>query len=92
MSWDQALLRKYSSTSHFRLLNQLRNELRAQAISRASEVRGQSMQSKPVKVVLPKTNKRDQIPEDSFDENNTDQNKLEQSGSFRDRLNAIDMR
>ena len=27
MSWDPVLLRKYSSTGHFRLLNQLKNDL-----------------------------------------------------------------
>ena len=27
MSWDPALLRKYSSTGHFRLLNQLKGDL-----------------------------------------------------------------
>ena len=34
MSWDPELLRKYSSTGHFRLLNQVRNELKAKPIIR----------------------------------------------------------
>jgi hypothetical protein len=34
MAWDPALLRKYNSTSHFRLLNQIRSELRDQPIQR----------------------------------------------------------
>lgn len=34
MAWDPALLRKYNTTSHFRLLNQIRSELREQPIQR----------------------------------------------------------
>lgn len=34
MSWDPSLLRKYNITSHFRLLNQVRSELREQPIQR----------------------------------------------------------
>jgi hypothetical protein len=34
MAWDPALLRKYNTTSHFRLLNQIRTELRDQPIQR----------------------------------------------------------
>jgi hypothetical protein len=34
MAWDPALLRKYNTTSHFRLLNQVRSELRDQPIQR----------------------------------------------------------
>ena len=34
MSWDPSLLRKYPLTSHFRLLNQVRSELREQPIQR----------------------------------------------------------
>ena len=29
MKWDQGLVRKYGSTNHYRLLNQLRNEVKA---------------------------------------------------------------
>ncbi len=34
MAWDPSLLRKYNITSHFRLLNQVRSELRDQPIQR----------------------------------------------------------
>lgn len=34
MAWDPALLRKYNTTGHFRLLNQVRAELREQPIQR----------------------------------------------------------
>ena len=34
MSWDPVLLRKYSSTGHFRLLNQLKNDLNKRGLNR----------------------------------------------------------
>ena len=34
MAWDPSLLRKYNITSHFRLLNQVRSELRDQPLQR----------------------------------------------------------
>ena len=34
MAWDPALLRKYTTTNHFKLLNQIRSELREQPIQR----------------------------------------------------------
>ena len=34
MGWDPALLRKYSSTGHFRLLNQLKNDLSKRGLNR----------------------------------------------------------
>ena len=34
MSWDPSVLRKYSTTSHFRLLNQVRSELKSSPLSR----------------------------------------------------------
>lgn len=37
MAWDPAVLRKYNSTGHFRLLNQVRSELKANPIERPVE-------------------------------------------------------
>ncbi|WP_411867929.1 hypothetical protein [Vulcanococcus limneticus] len=37
MAWDPAVLRKYNSTGHFRLLNQVRSELKANPIERPAE-------------------------------------------------------
>jgi len=34
MSWDPAILRKFNTTGHFRLLNQLRGELKAHPLPR----------------------------------------------------------
>ncbi|MBM5828572.1 MAG: hypothetical protein FJ050_11125 [Cyanobacteria bacterium M_surface_7_m2_040] len=37
MSWDPGVLRKYNTTGHFRLLNQLRSELKANPLVRPAE-------------------------------------------------------
>jgi hypothetical protein len=37
MAWDPAVLRKYNTTGHFRLLNQVRSELKANPIERSPE-------------------------------------------------------
>jgi len=37
MAWDPAVLRKYNTTGHFRLLNQLRTELRDNPLIRPGE-------------------------------------------------------
>jgi hypothetical protein len=36
MAWDPALLRKYSSTNHYKLLNQVRSDLKELPIQRSS--------------------------------------------------------
>jgi len=36
MAWDPALLRKFNATGHFRLLNQVRSELKSNPIKRAA--------------------------------------------------------
>jgi hypothetical protein len=37
MAWDPAVLRRYNTTGHFRLLNQLRSELRDNPLIRPGE-------------------------------------------------------
>ena len=37
MGWDPAVLRKYNTTGHFRLLNQVRNEIRDHPLIRPGE-------------------------------------------------------
>lgn len=59
MAWDPALLRKYNSTNHFKLLNQVRNDLKEQPIQRSSrsearaearsEARAEARQDAPVR-------------------------------------------
>jgi hypothetical protein len=41
MAWEPSVLRKYNTTGHFRLLNQLRSELKANPLVRPQE--GQSI-------------------------------------------------
>ena len=91
-------MRKYNATGHFRLLNQLRSELKSQPIirqerqaeptgrqgspTRTVEVRPQGFQGgrsrRPLQVSASDSYSR------PLEANN--------SSSFRDRLNAIDMR
>tara|TARA_B100000700_G_C14800204_1_gene740175 strand:+ start:425 stop:763 length:339 start_codon:yes stop_codon:yes gene_type:complete len=47
MKWDFALIKKFSSTSHSRLLNQVRNELKSSPICRTHIVR-ELNDSKPI--------------------------------------------
>ena len=92
-SWDPALLRKFSSTGHFRLLNQLKGDLRKKPLDRDHRTgqlkslggnRGASQRSTPARSVEPAPTPLLETPPPI--------NKDEQPKSFRDRLNAIDMR
>ena len=93
MIWDPALLRKFSSTGHFRLLNQLRSDLKKRPLgrdatsgelrmpgsnrpSRANSVRATVVQSEPLQL----------------DGDRRQTQERETPRTFRDRLNAIDMR
>ena len=92
MSWDQALLRKFSSTGHFRLLNQVRSELKSQPLNRDAETGKLLLQARPHHGQSVRQQRRpNPVPEDqpilSIEETIEDTPK-----SFRERLNAIDMR
>ena len=93
-SWDPALLRKFSSTGHFRLLNQLKGDLRKKPLDRDQRTgqlkslsgnRGAIRRSSPSRIVEP-------TPAPVVMDTATPISKDEQPKSFRDRLNAIDMR
>ena len=96
-SWDPALLRKFSSTGHFRLLNQLKGDLRKKPLDRDQRTgqlkslggnRGASRRSSPSRVAEPAP-----VPAPTpVVETVTPLIKDHQPRSFRDRLNAIDMR
>ena len=50
MAWDPSLLRKYNTTGHFRLLNQLRGELKDQPIQRPlSTTRPEATRRNPIR-------------------------------------------
>jgi hypothetical protein len=104
MGWDPVLLRKYNTTGHFRLLNQVRSELkgnplirprqgetvgaanRSKGLIRALEVRpqagGYSRRSRP-----PAAPPQPVVPLEPVDDSANGG-----GTTFRDRLNAIDMR
>ena len=94
-SWDPALLRKFSSTGHFRLLNQLKGDLRKKPLDRDQRTgqlktlggnRGATRRSTATRSIEPApapTTVVETAPPITKDD---------QPKSFRDRLNAIDMR
>jgi hypothetical protein len=98
MPWDPSVLRKYSSTSHFRLLNQVRGELKSQPLTRHPD--GE------INVGLTRRGTTYRLPADvrgGFGSSRSSRpsvsnEKLDSeipqgdAGSFRDRLRAIDMR
>ena len=96
-SWDPALLRKFSSTGHFRLLNQLKGDLRKKPLDRDQRTgqlktlggnRGATRRSTATRSIEPSS-----APAPTpVVETATPLNKDDQPKSFRDRLNAIDMR
>ena len=96
-SWDPALLRKFSSTGHFRLLNQLKGDLRKKPLDRDQRTgqlktlggnRGATRRSTATRSIEP-------APAPALTpvvETAPSLTKDDQPKSFRDRLNAIDMR
>ena len=96
-SWDPALLRKFSSTGHFRLLNQLKGDLRKKPLDRDQRTgqlktlggnRGASRRSMATRTIEPAP-----APAPTpVVETAAPLTKDDQPKSFRDRLNAIDMR
>ncbi len=92
MSWDHALLRKFSSTGHFRLLNQVRSELKAQPLNRDPDTRRLTVQAKPMRGGSPRSNRRPNALENQDREQITLNSNSDGPLSFRDRLNAIEMR
>ena len=99
-SWDPALLRKFSSTGHFRLLNQLKGDLRKKPLDRDQRTgqlrslggnRGATRRSMPTRNVEPAPAPTPAAPTVVV-ETVAQPSKEEQPKSFRDRLNAIDMR
>ena len=96
-SWDPALLRKFSSTGHFRLLNQLKGDLRKKPRDRDQRTgqlkslggnRGATRRSTATRSIEPAP----APPPTPVVETAAPLTKDDQPKSFRDRLNAIDMR
>ena len=115
MSWDPGLLRKYSATGHFRLLNQLRGDLKKKPLDRDQDTgvlrmpgtcrqqrstkrlesnRQESYRLEASRIELQRQESTDDVP---LVENQSPFVELVpladvQPKSFRDRLNAIEMR
>jgi len=96
MSWDPALTRKYNTTGHFRLLNQLRAELKAQPIPRAENSDGGPASTRPVPSrtveVRPQGNRFRRSYQASAPTSESNKNNDGPQTTFKERLSAIDMR
>jgi hypothetical protein len=106
MSWDPTVLRKYSTTSHFRLLNQVRSELKSSPLSRnqdgelnVSMGRRGPIYRVPVEVRHGGSSggsgraQRGGLSDPSLPMTLPSQDSMNgDSTSFRDRLRAVDMR
>ena len=102
MAWDPALMRKYNNTGHFRLLNQLRSELKNHPIQRITKEEaggakesslGGSQRTKDIRPQTYQANRTRRSPNLNESTENSEHNKEKTtSTSFRDRLNAIEMR
>jgi hypothetical protein len=98
MTWDPTVLRKYSTTSHFRLLNQVRAELNAQPIARhpGGEINlgitRRSSYRVPVEVRSANTAAKPVRVIATATEPASSEGTSMDNPSFRDRLRAIDMR
>ncbi|KAF0653878.1 hypothetical protein L107_05898 [Cyanobium sp. Copco_Reservoir_LC18] len=117
MGWDPTVLRKYNTTGHFRLINQLRSELkgnplirpkdgetvgaanRSKSLTRALQNRSQSggygrsrrsvQSSQPVVVAAPPLPAIAPVP---VRVESAESQEAANARSFRERLNAIEMR
>ncbi len=94
LRWDLQLLRKFSSTSHFRLLNQLRSDLKANPIQRSHPTR--RTQNK-VETPLQKAESQSAITNPEAQKSESKSVVIVGSGdesprTFRERLNSVDLR
>ena len=93
MSWDLSLLHKFSNTSHYRLLKQLKNELKASPLTRNGSTRELNVQNRQNRLYNSRTTKKAITTEASVDiGNQTVESKNVSQDSFRDRLNTVEMR
>ena len=92
MQWDHNLVRRFSSTSHFRLLSQVRSELRAQPLSRDTNTKILNLESRPSQGINLREEKKYQYNYSSRNHESFDQSVEQNNRTFKDRLNSIDMR
>jgi hypothetical protein len=102
MPWDPSVLRKYNSTGHFRLLNQVRSELRDNPLIRPKEGETVGEVNRSRRLVraiegraqagtLRRSSKRGAAGRETTP---PQPQEPEEGGAstFRDRLNAVEMR
>ena len=99
MSWDPALLRKYSSTGHFRLLNQLKGDLSKRGLDRDRSTGALRMPGNGGRVARrSQTSRRPSVSPTETAVTITPASQVtvaearESAGTFRQRLSAIEMR
>ena len=91
--WDPALLRKFSSTGHFRLLNQVRSELCSQPLERDPKTRALLLKARPHRGQPVRQQRRpNAMPEGQVSFVDDVGSTQASPKSFRERLNAIEMR
>ena len=99
MPWDPGVLRKYNSTGHFRLLNQIRTELKANPLDRTSS--GALAETPSYRANRPgrgpgwnrgASRRTSAYAPFEADSSSRSTETSATPASFRDRLNAIDMR
>ena len=94
-TWDPSLLRKFSSTGHFRLLNQLRSDLKKKPLNRdaqTGELKRAGTVPRQYNSRRPLVQQRRVVVEPLPQVEPVEQAQAETPRTFRDRLNAIDMR
>lgn len=99
MVWDPSVLRKYSTTSHFRLLNQVRSELKNSPLTRNQDgeltlglVRKLPFSRVPVEVRgADLSNRAEKVAAPTAAIQETESANQE-TVSFRERLRAVQMR
>ena len=81
MGWDPAVMRKFAATSHQRLLHQLRGELRSDHVAPQLPTTAPEPDHSPTATPQVNTSSKSQ-----------GQGQEKRPRSFRERLNAVDMR
>ena len=105
MAWDPTVLRKYNATGHFRLLNQLRGELKSNPLVRPKDGErvGDVNRSRALVRAIearagagPSRSRRAAaqpvVVLESLPDPTEAGDETQQAASFRDRLNTVDLR
>ena len=89
--WDQALIRKFCNTGHFRLLNQLKSELMASPLQRSLLDKRLLLHATPYKGSTHKAHKRPNALDTKAVEKVVSTDNEDTTINFTDRLNSINI-